>query len=144
MRNDSPPSKQCHGRSFQNVADWARQGPYRPHLVTHRRAGTIELIRMQQPAGHYPDPPIHSFTVFYLFDGEGQLETDFGDGRRNSTLGTGIIGVTPSDNHAVNGDHGQRPLPALLPNLKFFRHFSVNTARTTPIRVQHEDMIKIV
>jgi hypothetical protein len=62
-------------RDYSSIGDYYRRGPYKAYARECRSAGSvpIELIRVGQPAGSFPDPPLPALSV--LMVAKGVIET---------------------------------------------------------------------
>src|SRR5262245_20958890 len=56
---------------FSSVGEYYRRGPYRAYARECRSAGhtPVDLVRVSQPAGSFPDPPLPAFSVLMVARG---------------------------------------------------------------------------
>jgi AraC family transcriptional regulator len=67
--------------SFTGIAEYYRHGPYKVYAHECRSAGRtpIDLVRVSQPAGSFPDPPLPALSVFLVTRGDIRTRVRLGD-----------------------------------------------------------------
>jgi AraC family transcriptional regulator len=58
-------------RGYSSIGDYYRHGPYKAYARECRSAGStpIDLVRVSQPAGSFPDPPLPALSVLMVVRG---------------------------------------------------------------------------
>jgi AraC family transcriptional regulator len=96
-------------RQYDNSVDWNLQGPQKSYVNAHRTAGSVEMVRMAQPAGHFPDPAMPNLTFIMVVGGRPLMDTDLGAAKRQLRVERGLLSVTPANtpcDFTVHGPHG--------------------------------------
>jgi AraC-like DNA-binding protein len=95
---------------FRGYLDFYRRGPYAPHLAEHRLVGAdgCRMLRVSQPGGALPDPPLPEFMLYLALRGCPMLRYDWGTGRREGCWQAGDLTLAPPDvatDIVLDGDH---------------------------------------
>src|SRR5262245_32169355 len=112
---------------FPSISDYYRHGPYKAHARECRSAGRtpVDLVRVSQPAGSFPDPPLPALSVMMIARGEVKTRVRLGDRPFTRLQTPGTFLVAPPDtacDYDVNAPHEflvvALPLPAVTPLLE--------------------------
>jgi len=95
---------------FSNIGEYYRHGPYKAYARECRTAGStpVDLIRLSQPAGSFPDPPMPTVNLFLVTRGVIQTRVSFGDKPFTCLQRPGAFLVSPPDtacDYDVSGRH---------------------------------------
>ncbi len=95
---------------MSRIQEYYRNGPYSQFVKEFRTAGTnpINVIRLSQPAGEFPDPPAPAFNLFMITKGVVQTRIDLGAGWFTRVQGPGSFVVAPPNtacDYKVDGPH---------------------------------------
>jgi AraC family transcriptional regulator len=95
---------------FRGYLDFYRRGPYAPHLAEHRLVGAdgCRMLRVAQPGGAFPDPPLPEFMLYLALKGCRMLRYDWGTGRREGRWQAGDLTLAPPNvatDIELDGDH---------------------------------------
>src|SRR5438067_2050432 len=84
-------------RGYSSIAEYYRRGPYRAYAQECRSAGRtpVDLVRVSQPAGSFPDPPLPAFSVLMVAKGVIQTRICLGDKRFTRLQRPGSFVVAP-------------------------------------------------
>jgi AraC family transcriptional regulator len=88
-----------YSESFSSVGDYYRNGPYHCHVRERRSAGRtpVDLVRVAQPAGSFPDPPVPALSIMMLVRGVINTRFCLGDKPFNRVQTPGTFVVAPPD-----------------------------------------------
>ena len=66
---------------FSSIGEYYRHGPYRAYARECRSAGRtpVDLVRVSQPAGSFPDPPLPALSLFLVARGVIRTRVSLGD-----------------------------------------------------------------
>src|SRR5262245_26063941 len=84
---------------FPSVSEYYRHGPYRAYARECRSAGRtpVDLVRVSQPAGSFPDPPLPALSVMMIARGEVRTRVRLGDKPFTRLQRPGTFVVAPPD-----------------------------------------------
>lgn len=84
---------------FRSYPEFYREGPYAPYLTADRPAGSgaVRLLRIEQPAGDFPDPPMPEFFLYVALRGARELSFDWGCGRWCDSWHADDVSIAPPD-----------------------------------------------
>jgi AraC family transcriptional regulator len=84
---------------FPSIGDYYRRGPYRAYARECRTAGRppVDLVRVSQPAGSFPDPPLPALSLFLVTRGAIRTRVSFGDRPFTRLQRPGTFLVAPPD-----------------------------------------------
>ena len=95
---------------MNRIKDYYRNGPYASFVKEFCTAGTnpINVLRLSQPAGEFPDPPTPAFNLFMVTKGVVRTRINLGGGWFTRMQHPGSFVVAPPDiacNYQVDGPH---------------------------------------
>src|SRR5262245_39454566 len=95
---------------FPSIGEYYRHGPYKAYARECRSAGRtpLDLVRVGQPAGSFPDPPLPALSVMMIAQGEVQTRVCLGDKPFTRLQRPGTFVVAPPDtacDYAVSAPH---------------------------------------
>jgi AraC family transcriptional regulator len=85
--------------SFPSIGEYYRHGPYKAYARECRSAGRtpVDLVRVSQPAGSFPDPPLPALSLFMIARGEVKTRVRLGDRPFTRMQTHGSFVVAPPD-----------------------------------------------
>jgi len=85
--------------AWESYADWYQRGAYAPFVAEARlsRNAPVQLLRVRQPAGDFPDPPTPDLSLALVLKGIANVHVDLGAGRFSGSGQVGTFTVAPSD-----------------------------------------------
>jgi AraC family transcriptional regulator len=84
---------------FPSIGEYYRRGPYKVYAQECRSAGhsPIDLVRVRQPAGSFPDPPLPALSVLMVVQGVMRTQVCLGDRPFTRLQRPGTFLVAPPD-----------------------------------------------
>jgi AraC family transcriptional regulator len=98
------------GERFPSIGEYYRHGPYKAYARECRSAGRtpVDLVRVSQPAGSFPDPPLPALSVLMVARGVIRTRVRLGDKPFTRLQRPGTFVVAPPDtacDYEVNAPH---------------------------------------
>jgi len=95
---------------WDSYADWYQYGDYSPFVAEARlsRNAPVQLLRVRQPAGDFPDPPTPDLSLALILRGSTKMQLDLGAGRFSGSSHVGSFSVAPSGvacDYRIDGPH---------------------------------------
>jgi AraC family transcriptional regulator len=86
-----------HTGPFSSMGEYYRHGPYRTYVCECRSAGRtpIDLVRVRQPPGSFPDPPLPAWSILMVLQGVMRTRFCLGDKPFTRTQHPGAFVVAP-------------------------------------------------
>jgi AraC family transcriptional regulator len=97
-------------RPFPSIGEYYRRGPYQAYARECRSVGRtpVDLVRVSQPAGSFPDPPLPALSVLMVTRGVIRTRICLGDRPFTRVQRPGTFVVAPPDtacDYEVGGPH---------------------------------------
>jgi AraC family transcriptional regulator len=114
-------------RGYSSIGEYYRYGPYKAYARECRSAGStpIDLVRVSQPAGSFPDPPLPALSVLMVVRGVIKTRVSLGGKPFTRLQWPGTFVVAPPDtacDYEVSAPHEilvvAVPLAAVTPLLE--------------------------
>src|SRR5688572_27844839 len=96
--------------TFPSIGEYYRHGPYQAYARECRSVGRppVDLVRVRQPAGSFPDPPLPALSVLMVTRGVIRTRIRLGGRPFTRVQRPGRFVVAPADtacDYEVSGPH---------------------------------------